>query len=63
MKLTITIDEKELRALVMAHLRYQLGEAGAALTEKDVRIEVKSAQNYKSEWERAEYRAVMEKSL
>ena len=58
-KLYIEIDESTLRKLVLDHLSAQLG---CALSEKDVFIEVKSKQNYKSEWERAEFRARVERT-
>lgn len=55
----IELSEKELRALVAQHLRDLLGDI--APRQDDVRIEVKSKQNYKSEWEEAEFRAVYSK--
>lgn len=60
MKIQIELTEKELRALVLARLRDELGEAGGRLADKDVHIEVKSKQNYKSEWESAAFRARVE---
>jgi hypothetical protein len=60
MRIRIEIDEKQLRELVTAHLRDQLGELAPKADE--VRIEVKSKQNYKAEWEVASFRAVYEKA-
>ena len=50
-KITIEVDEKTLRQLVAAHFEKY------GISPDDVVIEVKSQQNYKSEWERAAFRA------
>ena len=60
-KINIEVDETTLRRLVLHYLAEQLGDAG--LTEKDITIEVKSKQNYKSDWEIAAFRARVEKHL
>ena len=57
-KILITIDEKKLRELVVSHLCEKMGEV--YFDPKDIKIEVKSAQNYKAEWENAEFRATIE---
>jgi hypothetical protein len=59
MKIRIEINEKLLRELVHDYLVRQLGNLSPDLS--SIRIEVKSKQNYKSEWESAEFRAVYEK--
>lgn len=59
MKLNIEIDENELKRLVFNHLQEKLGEVPLLMT--DIQIEVKSQQNYKSEWEKAAFRARVEK--
>lgn len=59
MKISIEIDEKKLRELVTVYLREQLGSL--PFNEDDVKIEVKSKQNYKSEWEPAAFRAILNK--
>jgi hypothetical protein len=59
MKLSTEIDESTLRKLVLQHMREKLG--AVSLDEKDVVIEVKSKQNYRSEWELAAFRARVEK--
>ncbi len=59
MKIRIEIDEDALKQLVLAHLSAQLGDL--VLDEECIRIEVKSKQNYRSEWETAAFRAVYEK--
>jgi hypothetical protein len=46
--LTVTIDEVELKKLVIAHLQSM---SSVTITQNDVKIETKSKQNYKSEWE------------
>lgn len=51
----IEIDALELKRIVVAHLESKLGDLD--LDEKKLTIEVKSSQNYKSEWEPAHYRA------
>lgn len=58
MKLHIELTEEELRELVVRHLESLLN---VPLTEKDVQIEVKSKQNYRSEWESAAFRAIVRK--
>lgn len=58
MKINIEIDESELRRLVFEHIRSKLGDA--KINPKHVKIQVKSKQNYKSEWEEAAFRAVYE---
>lgn len=50
----IEIDEDTIKLLVLAHLSKL---TNTDLSEKDVKIEVKSTQNYKSEWETAKFRA------
>lgn len=55
MRLQIEIDEKQLRRLVLNYLSAKLGDV--SLDEKKIQIMVKSKQNYKSEWEEAEFKA------
>lgn len=57
MKVTIVIDHEDLRKLVLKHLQEMVE---VPLEKGNVRIEVKSKQNYKAEWEEAELRAVYE---
>lgn len=61
MKIKIEYTEKEVTNLILADLERKLGSI--PLEERCVSIEVKSKQNYKSEWERANFRAVYEKTL
>ena len=59
MKIRIEIDQNTLRKLVIAHIRDLLGDH--VIVEQRLRIETKSAQNYRSEWEAdAGFRAVYE---
>lgn len=58
---SITMDEAALKKLIVQYLQDKLG--GVGLDSKDVRIEVKSKQNYKSEWESAAFRATVEKVI
>lgn len=59
MKIHIEISEKELRQLVFNHVCEILGDV--TIKEEDVKIQVKSKQNYKSEWESAAFRAVVDR--
>lgn len=58
MKIRIEVDETQVRRLVREYLEQHLGDL-APKTE-DVRIEVKSKQNFRAEWETASFRAVYE---
>ncbi len=58
-KFKIEIDEKELKQIVLDFIGRQIGDL--TISEKDVRIEVKSKQNWKSEWEIADFRAILER--
>jgi len=55
MRLEIEVTEHELRTLILNYLLNKLGDV--SFEEKDIKIEVKSKQNFKSEWEPAEFRA------
>lgn len=57
MHVRLEIDERQLRKLVLDHFREKLQ---GNLDEKKVQIQVKSAQNYKADWETAHFRAVYE---
>ena len=54
MKIDIELNEADLKQLVVCFLSKQLGVAN--LDANDIDIQVKSKQNYKSEWERADIR-------
>lgn len=54
----IEITEDTLKSLVTGYLQNKLGDV--SFDPSDVKIEVKSAQNYKAEWEKAAYRAVFD---
>ena len=58
--LKIEITESELRELVRKRLVDVLGAID--LDEKLIKIQVRSKQNYKSEWEEAQFRATYEYS-
>ncbi len=61
MKIEITLSESDLRTLVLSYLEGAIGpSASGKLKPEDVLIEVKSKQNYKSEWEPAAWRARIE---
>lgn len=57
-KLNLEIDSNTLRQLVIQYLNTILNYD---LELEDIRIEVKSKQNYKSDWEAAEFRARVNK--
>lgn len=57
MKATLTITREELRQIIIDKFRESL--IGSFDPQK-VKIEVKSTQNYKAEWEPADFRAVYE---
>lgn len=53
MKLIVNLSEEEIRGIIANYLQETFGIVFAA---KDIPIQVKSKQNYKSEWEEAEIR-------
>jgi hypothetical protein len=55
MNIEITLTEADLRALVVNELERRMGDI--KLEASDVKIETKSSQNFKAEWETAHYRA------
>ena len=57
MKIRVELNEKELRELILNYLEDNIGDM---FDEKKIKIEVKSSQNYKSEWEQADFRAIYE---
>lgn len=59
MNIKVEIGNQELRNMLMLRLAELMPET--TLTDQDIRIEVKSKQNYKAEWEDAEVRAWVEK--
>jgi hypothetical protein len=56
MKIDICIDENTLKNLIMNHIKSSLGDIPFNI--KNLKIEVKSKQNYRSEWETANFRAI-----
>ncbi len=58
MMIRVELSERDLRGLVWDHLRSMLGD-DVVFDVSDVKIQVKSKQNYKSEWEEASFRAVL----
>lgn len=59
MKISLELNDQELRSIVRRHFEGKLGEI--ELEDSDIKIEVKSKQNYRSEWEIVEFRARVEK--
>lgn len=57
MNLKIEISELELKKLIVAELKTRLGEV--TFEPDNVQIEVKSKQNYRAEWEQANFRATL----
>ena len=60
-KLYIELDENKLTELIIDYLSEHMGINGITIEEID--IQVKSKQNYSSEWERAAFKAVIEKRI
>lgn len=59
MKIRLELTQEDLVALVCQELERKFG---SEFNKMFVRVEVKSKQNYKSEWESADFRAIFEKS-
>ena len=57
----IEISETVHKQLVNGYLSDKLGDI--SLDDADIKIEVKSKQNYKAEWETAEFRAKVHKTI
>ena len=55
MNVTFTIDKEELKNLIVRHLA---NKTGISIDPKYLSIQVKSKQNYKSEWEDADFKAI-----
>lgn len=60
MKIRIEITKEDLQKLVLDKMRELVPNIGL-FDEKMVKIQTKSKQNYKSEWEEADFRAIYEK--
>lgn len=60
MKIAVELTDVDLRQLVLAELTNRID---VPFQPHDVKIEVKSKQNYKSEWEPAEFRARIEVNI
>lgn len=58
MKLRVEVTENDLKNMVAAYINDKLGSL--EVDTSNVVIEVKSKQNYRAEWEKADYRAVVE---
>lgn len=57
-KVRVELDELGLKSLVLKYIRSVTGDQYIEL--EDIKIETKSTQNYRAEWEQAEFRAVAE---
>lgn len=49
--ITVELTEKEIKDVLISHINNKLGDF--AIAPNDIKILVKSKQNYKSEWEEA----------
>lgn len=58
MKLDIEINERVLKQLVLEHIKSKLGD-NLEIGLDDIKIETKSKQNYRSEWEESAFRATL----
>lgn len=61
MKVHIEVSEKTVKQLVVDYIARVCGNGPPKA--EDVRIEVKSKQNYFAEWERADFRVVYESMI
>jgi len=59
-KLKLELTEYDLKLFVLNHISEKMD---FTIKEEDIKILVKSKQNYKSEWETAEFKAVYEKII
>jgi hypothetical protein len=57
MKIEIELTEAELKQMVYDRIVADLGAASEKLQAGDIKIEVKTTQNYKAEWEPGAFRA------
>ena len=60
MKMRIEIDELDMKRLIVQHIVSVLGDY--PFKREALTIEVKSKQNYKSEWKNASFRATYEEN-
>lgn len=56
------MDENKLTELILSYIKEQYG-VNEPLSSRNVKIMVKSKQNYRSEWEIADFKAVIEKKF
>jgi hypothetical protein len=57
----LEVTEKELRELVLTYIRNQLGDL--PVSADDVKIMVKTRQNYRAEWETGQFKATITKTF
>lgn len=55
----IVIDKAKLRIIIREYLQHKLGNI--EIQDADIDIFVKSRQNYRSEWESADFKAIFRK--
>lgn len=53
----VEYSEADIRELILRDLQEKM--PGVEVREEEINIEVKSAQNYRAEWERAQFRGVV----
>jgi hypothetical protein len=58
MKINIEVTEKQMQRLILEYIQNTIPNIQVQLS--DILIMVKSKQNYKAEWEKADYRATLE---
>lgn len=61
-KLRIEMDQQKVSELILSYIEEQYG-IKETLDTKNVTILVKSKQNYRSEWEPADFKVVIEKQF
>ena len=55
MRVEVSITGLEMKKILLDHVQRKLGDV--SITERDIEIEVKATQNYRSEWETGDFRA------
>ena len=61
-ELTITITKDTLKKLVISHISSEYG-INQEIDKSDIQFLVKSTQNYKAEWEPADFKAIIRKTF
>ncbi len=64
MKIKVEVDTETLKRLAIDHILNKFQTGNVEINPADIVIEVRSKQNYRvQEWEKGEFRAVLEKDI